>query len=166
MPHAIYLHSALARDRHGRADRRRAVAGCCARRAGTSARALVVAGRVNIAMLLLAASSLRGIEGTDSIEGAHAAIERRPRAGRRRDLRGRAAGVRARLDVGRLPTPAPTIMQGLLRVRIPLLLRRVVTLVPALVLLAIGARADVGARAQPGGAELRHPVRARARSCG
>ena len=36
--------------------------------------ALAVAGAVNIALLLLAASALFGAEGTDTIEGAHAAI--------------------------------------------------------------------------------------------
>lgn len=35
---------------------------------------LLVAGTVNVAMLLLAAASLNGVPGTDSIEGAHAAI--------------------------------------------------------------------------------------------
>ena len=35
---------------------------------------MLVAGAVNIAMLLLAAASLQGVAGTDSIEGAHAAI--------------------------------------------------------------------------------------------
>lgn len=37
--------------------------------------ALIIAGGVNIGMLLLAASALRGVPGTDTIDGAHAAIE-------------------------------------------------------------------------------------------
>ena len=36
--------------------------------------ALVVAGSVNIGMLCLAAEALQGVEGTDSIEGAHRAV--------------------------------------------------------------------------------------------
>ena len=36
--------------------------------------ALLLAGAVNIGLLLLAASALGGVEGTDTIEGAHRAI--------------------------------------------------------------------------------------------
>src|SRR5699024_1945261 len=67
MPHAIYVHSALARDRHGRAgsaaEQRRLLG---ATRWDVVA-ALVVAGCVNIGMLLLAAANLQGVEGTDTI---------------------------------------------------------------------------------------------------
>lgn len=37
MPHAVYLHSGLARDRHGHPDRALSGAGCCASPAGMSA---------------------------------------------------------------------------------------------------------------------------------
>src|SRR5213076_2883047 len=74
MPHAIYLHSALARDRHGFSEdpavRTKLIRATRVDVAG----ALMLAGVVNIAMLLLAASSLRGVEGTDTIAGAHAAV--------------------------------------------------------------------------------------------
>ena len=73
-PHAIYLHSSLARDRHGASHSPQRL-----RRLLKATRldvllALVLAGGVNISMLLLAASSLAGVEGTDTIEGAAAAI--------------------------------------------------------------------------------------------
>lgn len=73
MPHAICAHSSLARDRHGRPP------GEVLPRLLRATRwdvllSLAVAGSVNIAMLLLAAGSLEGVPGTDSIEGAHAAI--------------------------------------------------------------------------------------------
>ncbi len=137
MPHAIYLHSALARDRHGvTADPVRI------RRLLTATRvdvvlALVIAGSVNIAMLLLAASSLSGVAGTNTIEGAHAAI-------------GSALGpvIATVFGVGLLASglastsvgayAGATIMAGLLHVSIPLLVRRVVTLIPALVILGLG----------------------------
>ncbi len=56
-------------------------------------------------------------------------------------------------------------MGGLLKVHIPLVVRRLVTLIPALVILGIGFDPHAGARAQPGGAELRHPVRADPTCC-
>ena len=70
MPHAVYLHSGLARDRHGRPD-----AGAPRRRMLRITRvdvalAMLVAGAVNLAMLLVAATNLQGMENTDSIEGA------------------------------------------------------------------------------------------------
>jgi manganese transport protein len=137
MPHAIYLHSALARDRHGAT-----VDPVRIRRLLRATRldvvlALVIAGSVNIAMLLLAASSLSGVAGTETIEGAHAAI-------------GAALGpvVAAVFGVGLLASglastsvgayAGATIMAGLLRVSVPLLVRRVVTLIPALVILGLG----------------------------
>ncbi|WP_029288290.1 Nramp family divalent metal transporter [Cellulomonas sp. HZM] len=138
MPHAIYVHSALARDRHGHAP-----AGPARDRLLRATRwdvgtALVVAGIVNIGLLLLAASGLRGLPGTDTIEGAHAAI-----------VAALGTGIGVAFAVGLLASglastsvgayAGATIMQGLLHRRVPILVRRVVTLVPAVVLLAVGA---------------------------
>lgn len=99
--------------------------------------ALFVAGAVNIAMLLLAASSLRGIGETDTIEGAHAAVVATlgPAIGVIFAIGLLASGL-ASTSVGTYAGSA--IMGGLLRVRVPLLARRVVTLIPALVVLGIG----------------------------
>ncbi|MBX3088028.1 MAG: Nramp family divalent metal transporter, partial [Cryobacterium sp.] len=74
MPHAIYVHSALARDRHGKATES-SRAGLLRSTKIDVFLALGIAGVVNIGMLLLAAVNLRGIENTDTIEGAHSAIE-------------------------------------------------------------------------------------------
>jgi len=138
MPHAIYVHSALARDRHGHAPE-----GSGRRRLLRATRwdvavALVVAGAVNIGLLLLAASGLQGAEGTDTIEGAHAAIVGAlgPAVGLAFAVGLLASGL-ASTSVGAYA--GATIMEGLLHRRFPLLLRRVVTLVPAIVLLAVGA---------------------------
>lgn len=138
MPHAIYVHSALARDRHGRAD---AAGPEAAERLMRATRwdvvgALVLAGAVNIAMLLLAASSLQGVEGTDTIEGAHAAVTAAlgPVVGVLFGVGLLASGL-ASTSVGCYA--GATIMAGLLRTRIPLLLRRAITLVPALILLTL-----------------------------
>jgi manganese transport protein len=137
MPHVIYLHSALARDRHGvTADPGRIRMLLKATRWDVGA-ALVVAGAINISMLLLAASSLRGVEGTDSIEGAHAAIVANlgPAIGVIFAIGLLASGL-ASTSVGTYA--GASIMGGLLKVRIPLLARRVVTMIPALFVLGIG----------------------------
>ena len=136
MPHAIYVHSSLARDRHGRQSHAD-LPGILRATRWDVLLSLAVAGTVNIAMLLLAASSLSGIEGTDSIEGAHAAI-----SGALGPAIGVAFGV-GLLASGLASTSVgcyagATIMSGLLRIRTSLLVRRSITLIPALIILAIG----------------------------
>ncbi|QDG62764.1 Nramp family divalent metal transporter [Pseudarthrobacter sp. NIBRBAC000502771] len=137
MPHAIYLHSALARDRHGFSEdpviRTRLIRATRLDVAG----ALLLAGIVNIAMLLLAATSLRGVEGTDTIAGAHAAVTSAlgPVIGVVFAVGLLASGL-ASTSVGCYA--GATIMGGLLKVRIPLLVRRTVTLIPALLVLGAG----------------------------
>lgn len=137
MPHAVYLHSGLARDRHGQPE-----AGALRRRMLRITRydvalAMLVAGAVNLAMLLVAATNLQGVENTDSIEGAYAAVQ--SSLGHTVALCfaiGLLASGLASTSVGAYA--GAMIMQGLLRRTYPLLLRRLVTLVPALVILAIG----------------------------
>ncbi|PVZ60912.1 Nramp family divalent metal transporter [Arthrobacter sp. H-02-3] len=137
MPHAIYLHSALARDRHGfskdPAVRTRLIRATRVDVVG----ALMLAGVVNIAMLLLAASSLRGIEGTNTIAGAHAAVASAlgPVIGVVFAIGLLASGL-ASTSVGCYA--GATVMGGLLKVRVPLLTRRVITLIPALAILGAG----------------------------
>lgn len=137
MPHAIYLHSSLARDRHGVERDPIRLARLLKATRWDVVLALVVAGGVNIAMLLLAAASLPGVDGTDTIEGAAAAISSHlgPAVGIIFAVGLLASGL-ASTSVGAYA--GAEIMGGLLKTRIPLLLRRLVTLVPALVLLAVG----------------------------
>jgi manganese transport protein len=141
MPHAIYVHSALSRDRH-RPDEREHVPPSAVARLVRATRldvvaALAIAGIVNIGMLLLAASTLGGEEGTDTIEGAHAAITANlgPVVGVVFAVGLLASGL-ASTSVGCYA--GGTIMQGLLKIRIPVMARRVVTLIPAVVLLSVG----------------------------
>lgn len=138
MPHVVYLHSALSRDRFGTTiepEKKRALL------RGTRTDvvgAMLLAGAVNISMLLLAASALRGQEGVDTLEGAHAAVS---------SSLGPAIGVL--FGIGLLVSglastsvgcyAGSVIMAGLLRKRISLFVRRTVTLLPALVLLGTGA---------------------------
>lgn len=137
MPHAIYAHSALTRDRFG------LVAAGAERRLVLRATkvdvtvALAIAGTVNVVILLLAAANLQGVEGTDTLEGAHAAL-------------GAALGepVALLFAVGLLASGLAStsvgayagaeIMKGLLKVDIPLVVRRAVTIAPALLLLVVG----------------------------
>lgn len=138
MPHAIYVHSALARDRHGHVtDPRHADLVLQATRwdVGT---ALAVAGAVNVGLLLLAAAGLAGVPGTDSIEGAHAAITATLGAGIGVAFAiGLLASGLASTSVGAYA--GAVVMGDLLRRSVPLVVRRAVTLVPAIALLAAGA---------------------------
>ena len=137
MPHAIYLHSALARDRFGRERPQRATAGALRATRWDVLLGLLVAGTVNLGMVVLAASALAGRNGTDTIEGAHAAI--RASVG---------SGVGTLFAIGLLASGLAStavgsaagaeIMSGLLRVRVPVVARRVVVMIPALVVLGLG----------------------------
>jgi manganese transport protein len=134
MPHAVYLHSALARDRHGRQTGRPLGKLLTATRFDVGI-AMVFAGAVNLAMLLLAASALTGMDGIDTLPGVHTAIG---------DHLG--GGIALLFAIGLLASgfastsvgcyAGAVVMGGLLRRRIPLLARRLLTLVPAVVLLA------------------------------
>lgn len=137
MPHAIYLHSSLARDRHGRERDPARLTRLLRATRWDVVLALLVAGSVNIAMLLLAATSLPGVAGTDTIDGAAAAISAYlgPAIGVIFAVGLLASGL-ASTSVGAYA--GAEIMGGLLKTRVPLLLRRLVTLAPALVLLGIG----------------------------
>lgn len=137
MPHAVYLHSGLALDRHGRPEegepRRRLLR---ITRWDVSL-AMVFAGAVNMAMLLVAATNLRGRDGVDTIEGAHAAV--RDSLGPTVALLfaiGLLASGLASSSVGAYA--GAMIMQGLLRRSVPIITRRLITLLPALAILAAG----------------------------
>ncbi len=137
MPHAIYLHSSLARDRHGASNTPERLRRLLKATRWDVLLALVLAGGVNIAMLLLAASSLSGVEGTDTIEGAAAAISLHlgPAIGIIFGIGLLASGL-ASTSVGAYA--GADIMGGLLKLRLPLVIRRVVTLIPALAVLGLG----------------------------
>ena len=138
MPHAEYMHSSLVRDRHGVNDRPSQISRLLKATRWDVAVSLVLAGSVNIAMLLLAAASLQGVEGIDGIAEAHAAIS---------SSLGSTVGVifaiglfasgLASTSVGAYA--GAEIMAGLLHMRVPMLVRRLVTIIPALVILASGA---------------------------
>ena len=87
--------------------------------------------------LLLAAAALRGQTGTDTIEGAHAVVT--ANLGEVVGLFfgiGLLASGLASSAVGSYA--GASIMQGLLRVNIPIVWQRAFTMIPALIVLAIG----------------------------
>lgn len=137
MPHAIYVHSALVCDRHSATIADHGLVHLLRATRWDVIVALGIASLVNISMLILAASSLPGATGADTIQGAHAAV-----------VAGLGQGVGLVFAVGLLASglastsvgcyAGATIMQGLIHARIPLLLRRLVAMVPALLLLGAG----------------------------
>ncbi|MBV9516031.1 MAG: Nramp family divalent metal transporter [Mycobacteriaceae bacterium] len=136
MPHAVYLHSGLALDRHGHSEGRRRTLLLRVTRWDV-ALAMVVAGAVNLAMLLIAATNLQGRHDADTIGGAHSAV---------RDALGPTAALF--FAIGLLASGLAStsvggyagamIMAGLLRRSVPLLVRRLITLIPAIAILASG----------------------------
>jgi manganese transport protein len=138
MPHVIYLHSALTQNRiHVRNDEER-------KRLMNFQRldvgiAMTVAGIVNVAMLLVAAALFHanGQTGVDTIEGAYHGFQ---------NLVGNGTAIAfglALLASGFASSSVGTfagqvVMQGFIARRIPLLLRRLVTMAPALVVLGVG----------------------------
>jgi manganese transport protein len=137
MPHAIYLHGALVRDRHGTtADdpgRQRTVLAATRLDVLT---AMSVAGVVNLAMLVAGAAALTPGDAA-GIDTAHAGFDR---------VLGPATATLfavALLASGFASTSVGTyagavILDGFLGRRIPLAARRAITLVPALAVLAAG----------------------------
>jgi manganese transport protein len=138
MPHVIYLHSALTQDRIRPADDGEKRSLLRLQRVDVAI-AMGVAGLVNLAMLVLAARLFfgRDLVGVDTLEGAHAALQ---------DVAGAPAALAfaiALLASGFASSGVGTyagqvVMQGFLQRRIPLAVRRAITLAPALVVLGLG----------------------------
>jgi manganese transport protein len=136
MPHAVYLHSALARDRHGAATATNARRLLRATRVDI-ALAMFTAGAVNLGMLLLAAVAFTGRPAAETIEEIHAVV-----------ASAYGAPIALMFAIGLLASglastsigsyAGAVVMEGLLHVRVPMILRRLVTAVPALIILAVG----------------------------
>jgi manganese transport protein len=135
MPHVVYLHSALTQNRVvGRDEAEK-------KRIQRFERidviiAMTIAGFVNLSMLTIAAAVFFGL-GIESIEDAYSSFET--------ELGGGAAALFgiALLASGFSSSSIGTmsgqvVMQGFIQRQIPLFLRRAITLLPALIVLAIG----------------------------
>jgi manganese transport protein len=137
MPHVIYLHSALTQRRivpRDESHRRRLL------RFGRVdvVIAMTIAGLINMSMLVIAASLFHGSgREVDSIEGAHAGFQALVGGG------AALAFALALLASGFASSSVGTyagqvVMQGFIARSIPLIARRLVTMTPALVVLAVG----------------------------
>jgi manganese transport protein len=137
MPHAIYLHSALTSGRYQRRTEAQRWALLRSQRADVVI-AMTIAGVMNLLLLVIAAAALRGGPSpVDTIEGAHAAFGAELGAGAALlfALALLASGFAAS-SVGTLS--GQIVMEGFLRLHVPLVVRRLVTLAPALVVLGVG----------------------------
>jgi manganese transport protein len=138
MPHAIYLHSALTNGRmpvRNDDERRRVLR---FERLDVMI-ALGLAGLVNLSMLIVSAKLFHasGLTGIDTIIGAHDGFEKLVGGGAA--LVFAVALLTSGLSSSSVGTYAgQVVMAGFINIRIPLLVRRVVTMAPALVVLAIG----------------------------
>jgi manganese transport protein len=138
MPHVVYLHSALTKSRvrcGDDAERRELVRF----QQLDVVIALGAAGLVNLAMLFVAASvfSRTGSPGIDSIQAAHAGLARLVGGGAA--LAFAIALLASGLSSSSVGTYAgQVVMQGFIGRRIPLFVRRALTMLPALVVLGLG----------------------------
>jgi manganese transport protein len=138
MPHVIYLHSALTQRRIvGRnGEEKKKILGF---EKVDVIIALSLAGLVNLAMMIVAAALFHssGLTGVDSIDGAFDALKTlvSERAAVIFGVALLASGF-ASSSVGTMA--GQVVMQGFIRRRIPIFLRRALTLTPALLVLAIG----------------------------
>ena len=138
MPHVIYLHSALTQHR-------------IVPRNDDEARtlykytridvliAMAIAGLINMAMLVVAATVFfgSGLHDVESLEGAHRTLE--PILGGASSVLFALALTASGLSSSTVGTlSGQVVMQGFIRRRIPLFIRRLVTMLPAFVVIALG----------------------------
>jgi manganese transport protein len=138
MPHAIYLHSALTQNRIVVRDPVKL------RRLFRFeiidvAIAMGIAGLINMAMLIMAASTFhsQGLSSVGTIEEAHKTLE--PLLGKAASWVFAVSLLASGLSSASVGTMAgQVIMQGFLRRGIPAWIRRLATMVPSIIIIAIG----------------------------
>jgi manganese transport protein len=142
MPHVVYLHSALTAVRMQATDVAEKRTLLRYQRLDVLL-AMGIAGVINLTMLVVAAGLFHkaGMTGVDSIEGAHAGMERLIGGGAA--LAFAVALLASGLSSSSVGTFAgQVVMQGFIARQIPLFLRRAITMAPSLVVLAIGVNAS------------------------
>ncbi len=139
MPHVVYLHSALTKSRvpcSDAAERRELLR---FQRLDVFV-ALGTAGLINLSMLFIGAAlfgPLGGVVSGDPIEAAHAELARLVGGGAA--LAFAVALLASGISSSSVGTySGQVVMQGFIGIRIPLFLRRAVTMAPALVVLGLG----------------------------
>jgi manganese transport protein len=138
MPHVIYLHSSLLQSRIVPDSEHEARQLYRYTRIDVMI-AMTVAGLINMAMLVMAASTFfkSGLHNVSSIEGAHRTLE--PLLGSSASTLFAIALIGSGLSSSAVGTMAgQVVMQGFVRRQIPIAVRRLVTMAPAFVAIGIG----------------------------
>src|SRR5580765_400305 len=138
MPHVIYLHSALTQQRIVPRNDEEAKTLFRYTRIDVLI-AMVIAGLINISMLVVAATVFygSGLLNVDSLEGAHRTLE--PILGGASSVLFALALTASGLSSATVGTlSGQVVMQGFIQRQIPLFVRRVVTMIPAFVVIALG----------------------------
>jgi manganese transport protein len=138
MPHVIYLHSALTQHRIVPRDDEEARTLYRYTRIDVLI-AMAIAGVINVAMLVVAATVFfgSGLTHIESLDGAHRTLE--PILGGASSVLFALALTASGLSSSTVGTlSGQVVMQGFIRRRIPLWARRAVTMVPAFIVIGIG----------------------------
>jgi manganese transport protein len=138
MPHVIYLHSALTQDRLVPETDEDAQTLLRYTRVDVVI-AMSIAGLINVSMLVMAASTFfkSGLLHVDSLEGAHKTLE--PILGGASSVLFALALIASGLSSSAVGTlSGQVVMQGFIRRQIPVTVRRLVTMIPAFIVIAIG----------------------------
>lgn len=135
MPHVIYLHSSLTVDRLGTRGKNISVGQLLSATRLDVSLALILAGLLNLSLLVVAATSLYGVPGTDTLEGVYALISSELGVGVALLFAVALLGSGlASTSVG--CAAGAEVMAGLLHRRVPIVVRRIVTTIPAFIVLA------------------------------
>jgi manganese transport protein len=141
MPHVVYLHSALTRDKHGKISGSKITAYLKATRIDVIV-AMLFAGTINLSMVVLAASALQGQQEATTLSGVYSSLQvsLSPLVATLFAVGLLVAGF-ASTSVG--SQAGAVIMQGLLQRSIPLFVRRLITVFPAIIILLLGIEPTV-----------------------
>ena len=138
MPHVIYLHSALTQDRLVPETDQDATTLFRYTRIDVLI-AMTIAGLINVAMLVMAASTFYGSGHRDvaSLEGAHTTLQ--PILGSASSALFALALVASGLSSSAVGTlSGQVVMQGFIRKQVPIVWRRLITMAPAFIVIAAG----------------------------
>lgn len=137
MPHVIYLHSSLTADKLGTRGANKSIKQLLSATKVDVVLALLLAGTLNIALMVLAADNLYQVPGTDTLRGVYEVIGSNI-----------GAGVAllfavALLSSGLASTSVGTafgaeVMGSLIKITIPVTVRRILTVIPAVIVLTAG----------------------------
>jgi manganese transport protein len=138
MPHVIYLHSALTQNRIVPRNDEEAKTLYRYTRIDVLI-AMAIAGLINMSMLVVAATVFfgSGLKDVDSLDGAHRTLE--PILGGASSMLFALALTASGLSSSTVGTMSgQVVMQGFIQRRIPLFVRRLVTMIPAFIVIGIG----------------------------